>query len=283
MDVTYSARSHVGRVRDRNEDNLCADGVFLTVETRERPFAIDGSTRAPALFAVCDGMGGEENGETASLLAVELLARSGEHIKSGLPADPDEPVQAYVRAANDAIRTDPRNIGKRAGTTLALAIVAESGVYCFNIGDSRIYCLKSDALEQVTTDHTAAAEKARGGGLAAERARSEKGGNSLTRCVGIGDMYAADSYPPIHGRAKFPFKRAKCRLLLCSDGLTDMASQSEIEAILKHSAKTSVAADRLLALALEHGGRDNITIIVADTTAPRAAAFTRGIADKRGK
>jgi protein phosphatase len=272
MNVTYSARSHIGNVRDKNEDNLYADGVFLTGEMRDRPFAIDGSALAPMIFAVCDGMGGEEDGEKASLTAVGLLAQSSERIKSSLPADPGKPVQEYISAASEAIRSESGNTGKRTGTTLALAIVAKSGVHCFNVGDSRIYSLKSGALVQVTNDHTLAAERARNGELTAEQARREKGGNKLTRCMGIGEMHVVDAYPLIRGCLE-------CRILICSDGLTDMLSQNEIETTLKRSAKTSAAADSLLESALERGGRDNVTIVVIDTATPRVSLIHK-IANK---
>ncbi|MDR1210351.1 MAG: protein phosphatase 2C domain-containing protein [Clostridiales bacterium] len=271
MDVAYSARSHVGRVRDKNEDNLFADGVTLTSETRERPFAIDGSSRAPVILAVCDGMGGENDGEIASLTAVSLLAQYSERIKSCSPAEFERGAQAYVSAANKAIRSG--NPACRVGTTLALAIVAESGVYCFSIGDTRIYSLTEGALAQVTNDHTLAAEKVRSGLITAERARLEKDRHKLTRCIGIGETRAAESYPPIRG---------KCRILICSDGLTDMVSRAEIEDALKSSVKTAAAADYLLKSALDNGGRDNVTIVVADAAIPRIA-FIHGIANKFGK
>jgi protein phosphatase len=302
MVVAYSARSHVGRVREKNEDNLFADGVTLAAEARDRPFAIDGCSPAPAILAVCDGMGGEENGEIASLTAVRLLAQSRAQFLAGARSRPrsrallGETVQAYADAAKDAIRSAAGNSGKRVGTTLALAIVAESGVHCFSVGDSRIYCLKDDSFAQVTNDHTLAADALRAGaqgaeqaaGLAmgqaaatreteratgqaaADQARRERGGRRLTRCIGIGEARAVEGYPPI---------REKCRLLVCSDGLTDMVAQSDIERILARSERAADAADSLLGSALERGGEDNVTIIVADVAAPKAAFF-RGIADR---
>jgi protein phosphatase len=279
MRVAYSARSHVGRVRQKNEDNLFADGVTLGAETRDRPFAVDGSSLAPVILAVCDGMGGEENGEIASLTAVRLLAQSGERFLAGARPRPrsraplGEAVQAFADAAKDAIRSAAGNSGKRAGTTLALAIVAESGVHCFSVGDSRIYCLKAGFFEQVTNDHTQAAENARSMAQATDQARRERGGRRLTRCIGIGEARAVEGYPPI---------REKCRLLVCSDGLTDMVPQSDIEKILARSERAADAADSLLGSALERGGEDNVTIIVADVAAPKAAFF-RGIAGRLKK
>ena len=235
MTIDYSARSHVGRVRGNNEDNLYVDGVTLTTNMRERPFTIDGTSALPANFAVCDGMGGEDNGEIASLLAVKELHNIRERIKSGLSERLGETVQSYVNKVNESIRSETNLTGRRTGTTLALAVLSENGVYCFNLGDSRIYSLQRTDFKQTTNDHSL--------------------GNKLTRCIGIGDSQDVEEYPPILG---------DCRILICSDGLTDMVSESVIEKILRASERTSNAADYLLNEALTNGGKDNVTIIVAD-------------------
>jgi protein phosphatase len=258
----------MGKVRGNNEDNLYADGVILTAEIRDRPFAIDGSSPAPVIFAVCDGMGGEEDGETASLAAVQLLGHCSERIKASRNTDCEACVREYVGAVNEAIHRD--NAGKRVGTTLALASVTKMGIYCFNIGDSRVYCLKEGTLTQVTNDHTLTGERIKNGAAAAEPAKGEDGKHKLTRCIGIGKGITAEAYPPI---------REKCRLLICSDGLTDSVSRDELEDILKYSVKTSDAANTLIGSALERGGRDNVTVVVLDTAKSRSIVL-RHISNK---
>jgi protein phosphatase len=257
MTVAYSARSHIGRVRDKNQDNLFAGGVTLTAEISDRTFTLDGNAVTPLVLAVCDGMGGEENGEAASMIAVRKLSDISEMIKNCPLREMSRTVQNYVNAVHAEIHSSFGSIGKRVGTTLALAVISDGRVLCFNVGDTRVYRLANGALTQITNDHSAV---------------TESGKRKLTRCVGIGESYTAESYPAVHG---------KCRLLICSDGLTDMLPTPEIEKTLKDTLFTSDAAGSLVELALEKGGRDNITVIVADV--PAKTAFIGCIVNKLRK
>lgn len=254
MMIEYSARSHVGRVRENNEDNLYVDGVMLTPDIRECPFTIDGYANYPAIFAVCDGMGGEDYGEIASLTAVQKLLAADGIIKTANSKQLDETIQSLVSDITEAINSDTVSSCNRMGTTLALAVIIENEIYCFNMGDSRIYALHKGDFRQITNDHTP------DGGAS----------NKLTRCIGIGEVMAAESYPSIPGNS---------RILICSDGLTDMVSTTEIENILRVSEKTVNAADYLLNTALVNGGKDNVTVIVADTKDSKISFF-RGFAKK---
>ncbi len=251
MNVIFSVRSHKGNTRGNNEDNLFAAGIMLLPEFCDRPFSVDASVPAPVVLAVCDGMGGEKRGELASRIAVIKLTELQKTIIDTSPKEMNRVVQAYIEAANYEISA----YGVRSGTTIALAVITEKGVYCFNVGDTRIYCLQSGMFTQVTNDHTQGAEIARSGIIPMEQARQSKSGNKLTRCIGFGNCYNMDSYPAIKG---------KCRLLLCSDGLTDMVSDLEIKKILSDTDGTSDAAEQLLQLALNNGGKDNVTVIAAD-------------------
>lgn len=264
MIIEYSARSHVGMVRENNEDNLYVDGIALAPNVRECPFAIDGTTSFPAIFAVCDGIGGEENGEVASLLAIQTLMNFDRRIKEATSESFGDIIQLYVNEVGAAIHLEPNNAKKRTGTTLALAAISKNGVYCFNLGDSRIYSLQRSAFRQITNDHTLAAEQMKNGFSTKEQAEGAKNLNKLTRCIGIGDMPIVEKYPPIIG---------KCRILICSDGLTDMVSASEIENILRASERTADAANSLLSSTLENGGQDNVTVIIIDMKASKRSFF----------
>jgi len=266
MKIIYSACSHVGRARENNEDNLYADGITLTTDIREIPFSVDGSTYSPAIFAVCDGMGGEESGEVASQIAVQMLLNSSGVIKKSAPRQLNEDVQSYVNIAHKRISTDEENRGKRMGTTLALVAVTRSGVCCFNIGDSRIYCLQRNKLRQITNDHTLFAEQQKNTDVSHGIEIEEKDRHKLMRCIGIGKEFNIESYAPIFG---------KCRILICSDGLTDMVDKREIESAMNIYEQTYEAASYLLSLALKNGGRDNITLIVLDVKGQRLPFFNR--------
>lgn len=248
--IVYSARSHAGKKRENNEDNLFANGVIRPLESGSRPFSLDGVAALPSIFAVCDGMGGEEAGEMASFLAMRALLDGQERLRTADRQQLCREVQAYAERAHRAIREGTRS--RRSGAALALAAVSSKGVCCFNLGDSRIYSEQKGRFCQVTHDHTVAAERSRSGAFLSERDRSDF---RLTRCIGIGEMRTVEAYPAIEG---------DCRFLICSDGLTDMVSPMEIEHILRTAPQVSDAADGLLRRALECGGLDNITVIAAE-------------------
>lgn len=245
--ITYSARSHVGLRRENNEDNLFANGVLLPPGSGNRPFSLDGVAGVPAVFAVCDGMGGEEAGERASLLSVTALQNSAEELCGASPKDLEEAVQQYTRRAHKAIQSEAQ--GTRSGTTLALAVLTASGIRCFNLGDSRIYCLRQGRFWQVTNDHTVETDLLRMGVSPRNDGQAD---HRLTRCIGIGDLKPVEAYPSISG---------SCRLVICSDGLSGMVDVGCMEEILK-STGCSAAADLLLQAALQNGGHDNVTAIV---------------------
>ena len=274
MIVEYSARSHVGRVRENNEDNLFINGITLSPEMRDRPFAIDGSTQFPALFAVCDGMGGEESGEVASITAVQTLLQFSEQMKSSSLKTLNETIGLYIEKTSQAILSKKEDACSRMGTTLALIVAKKNGLHCFNLGDSRIYSLQKSQCRQITNDHTAMAEHARanlntstGANVNAnQQPINERSGHKLTRCIGIGSILPAQDYPPITG---------KCRILICSDGLTDMVKKAEIEHVLNTAGSTEDAATSLLNTALNNGGKDNITIIVLEVKPAKQSFWGR--------
>ena len=252
MKVVYSVRSHKGNIREKNEDNFFANGITLAPEYRNRPFSIDAISFSPVVLAVCDGMGGEESGEFASLTVVQKISEAELQAQKEL----NSAVRNCIEAANNEINS----LGKRSGTTLALAVISEKGTHCFNVGDSRIYLLKKGSFSRVTNDHTKGAERVKNGAIPSEKERRIEGGNQLTRCIGIGNYRSAENYPVISG---------KYRLLICSDGLTDMVSDAEINRVVSENTKIADVAETLLRTALNKGGEDNITIIAADISHSR--------------
>lgn len=247
MKVMYSVRSHKGNVREKNEDNFLANGITLLAEYMKKPFSIDASAFSPMVLAVCDGMGGEECGEYASSTVIKKLSEAELQSQKEL----HNAVRNCIEAANNEISSS----GKRSGSTLALAVISEKGTQCFNVGDSRIYLLKKGHFKRVTNDHTKGAERVKNGVIPAEIERQSENGNQLTRCIGIGNYRSAENYPMISG---------KYRLLICSDGLTDMVTDAEIKKVASENAKIDDVAEKLLQAALNNGGEDNITIIAAD-------------------
>lgn len=254
MVIEYSARSHKGRVRGGNEDNLYVNGEIIPLQARNRPFAIDGVCEGPCVFAVCDGMGGEDCGELAAYIAVDKISCFQERFCTASGKQLGAVVHDYVREADESIRLTA-GPGKHAGTTLALTVVKNRKIHCFNMGDSGIYSMKSGHIQQITNDHTWVAEQMQSTKPLTDDVLRDNL-HKITRCLGIGSPDDAESYPPLAGRH---------RLLICSDGITDMVSSGELEEILSHNAPVSDIADALLSLALNKGGHDNTTLIVLDT------------------
>lgn len=235
--VLYSCVSHAGRCRRMNQDNFICDGRYMDGVTAD--FPIDGCLEngRPAVLGVFDGMGGEERGEMAALLAAQEA--------SGITWQnrPSEDLRMYCRKANARIcRFADQNGIQAMGTTAALLAFSQKGITLCNIGDSRIFRFTDSGLEQLSVDHVAAAA------YGCKPPLSQNLGIPPTEM--LIDPYLAD----------LPYEEGDV-YLICSDGLTDMLSPDEITEILKN-ADFDEAAGRLLEGALENGGRDNITAIL---------------------
>ncbi|MFI3312695.1 MAG: protein phosphatase 2C domain-containing protein [Eubacteriales bacterium] len=255
MILTYSARSHVGRIRKQNEDSLLSGGVITPYLLMGSTFCLDGKETNPAAFAVCDGMGGESRGADASHLMVNHLVKYMEQLPQGSDQNPIVPLQDAIDEAHEKMV----NSGLRMGTTMALLLVTKEGTVPYNVGDSRIYCLQKGQFSQLTRDHTWAEEQIRLKEKTPEEVKADPNRNKLIRCIGIGSKHQAEAYPMLHGTY---------RCLICSDGLTDMVSDSEISRILQESSTTKQAAERLVQQALYYGGADNVSVIVIDSEQP---------------
>lgn len=250
--LRWAARTDEGQVRAENEDAVLAQ---------------DG------LWVVADGMGGHQAGEVASALAIETLRDGADSIgdTAGL-AD-------LVHRANTRIRTaslDNRSQMGMGTTLTALAQLASSvaapgdatgesdgetetepdRLAVVNVGDSRTYLLRRGRLRRLTVDHSYVQELVNDGQITDEEARLHPRRNIVTRALGIDDTVVVDTWTltPAHGD----------RYLLCSDGLVDEVPDHEIADVLSGVTDTEQAADALVAMALRHGGRDNVTVVVVD-------------------
>ena len=230
--MAATLRTDIGRVRRQNEDAAWMD------ESR-------------GVFAVADGMGGHLAGEVASSMAMDAVRElAGSDARPGIGA-----MRSAVQRAHNAILAHAGTHRECAGmgTTLSLMWRAGRFMYIAHVGDSRIYRLRDGSLEQITQDHSLVADLVRAGLITAEEARRHPRRNIITRALGTQgdntpDLLAADNRPGD-------------LWLLCTDGLTGMVSDDEIERTLL-SLPLEEAADRLLGLALEAGGSDNVTLIL---------------------
>lgn len=233
LSFTSVARTHVGRVRSSNQDRLLGrDGA--------------------ALWAVADGMGGHQGGELAAGMVIDALAwldltGAGPARLDAVRISVDRVNSALIDAA--AALPDADTIG----STLVVLIAHRDHFACLWAGDSRAYLLRDGALVQITRDHSLVQALVDSGALSAAEAHGHPRANIITRAVGIDPRIALDS--------RHAAVVAGDLFLLCSDGLTSMLADAEIEAILREHA-SEAAADILIARALEQGGRDNVTLIL---------------------
>lgn len=231
QDISFGSRTDIGYVRDHNEDSL----III-----------------PPLFAVADGMGGHEAGEIASEITVNTLA---ELAPSHLDA---EGLTAAVEAANYNMMKAPRQgIGRDGmGTTLTAAMLEGERLLIAQVGDSRAYLLHKGHLQQITRDHSLMADLIEAGQITPEEARVHPNRSVITRAIGSDIHMRPDIYELNVD--------AGDRILLCSDGLSSMISNNAIESIMRRQSDAQHCADELVTAALENGGADNVTVVVAD-------------------
>jgi PPM family protein phosphatase len=228
--------THAGKVRQNNEDALLLGGG-----------------KDETLFVVADGIGGFEAGEVASSLAVDVLK----------DLQPDEPFKAAIGEANRRIVAAGRGDEKLSGmgtTVVARRFGGKQGepvAEVAHVGDSRAYLVRGGDMNPITEDHSLVAELVRSGDLTRDEAAEHPQKNLITRALGADEEVDVDtSILPIE---------AGDRILLCSDGLSDMVSETVISEILAESQDDPERAARvLLSAALDAGGNDNITIVVVD-------------------
>ncbi len=211
----------------------------------------------PNLYAVADGMGGHVGGEVAARVAVETLEQAFERVPTAAG------LQEAISEANAAVWHESQvNADLRGmGTTLtAAALVGGAGGHdvlaLANVGDSRAYVFSEDRLVQVTDDHSLAEERMRQGEMTEEEAAVHPQRHILTRALGVSSEVEADMWELE--------LRSGDRLVLCSDGLSNEVGTDEMADILRTVGDPGGAARRLVEAANEHGGADNITVVVID-------------------
>lgn len=234
--IVWGAVTETGLVRTKNEDCLCVNPSI-------------------GLFAVADGMGGHRAGEIASRLALDVLERELiQRIARGEGLD--DAVAKAVQEANHRVwlqaQADPGCEGM--GTTLSACVLQHGRMVLAHVGDSRIYRLRDGAIRQLTEDHSLVHELAKQGRLESDNPQSSPLRNVLTRALGTQGRLETD----LRGRSL----AVGDRLVLCTDGLTNLVNDGEILTVVGKEADPSVAARKLAEIAIARGGTDNITLIV---------------------
>jgi serine/threonine protein phosphatase PrpC len=242
--LEVASATHPGKVRSHNEDSIAADAEV-------------------GLAVLADGMGGYNAGEVASGIAVAMIAAELKKVLADNKADALDDSGAerllgeHAMKANAAIYQAAQNQAQYSGmgTTLVVALWYDNRMAVGHIGDSRLYRLRGDVLEQVTRDHSLLQEQIDSGMITREQARYSQNKNLVTRAVGIDPEVDAElhTYPVQPGDI----------YLLCSDGLSDMVTDEDIQHTLSSlRANLPLAAEHLVQQANDNGGRDNISVIL---------------------
>jgi serine/threonine protein phosphatase PrpC len=240
VQLAYAARTDIGMIRAGNEDNL-----FFKAD----PYR--------GIFIVADGMGGHAAGEVASEMAVQIVARELEDVRSLAEEQRvADQMRRALKAANAAIfeRTISEVDKQGMGTTASVLMLSEGRYLIGQIGDSRVYLLRDGVLRQLTKDHSYVQEQVDAGFLTAEQARYHPYSNVITRCVGASDSVEPDVYV---GEV-----RQGDVFLVASDGLTGMVDDRRLQQLLLSRAAPGRIVDALISEANGRGGLDNITAIV---------------------
>ncbi len=237
---TYSA-TDIGRKRQLNQDYVFSSAKPLG--------------NMPNLFIVADGMGGHNAGDYASKCTTETVVSE---IQNSFEKNPTIIIKKAIKTANAKIRkeaSEHENLFGM-GTTLVTATIIGKYLQVSNIGDSRLYLLNKDGLRQITEDHSLVEEMIRLGGLSREDARLHPDKNIITRAIGAKDEVEADFFTEELETGDI--------VLMCSDGLTNMLEDKEIEAILLNPEKEELIqkGDALIKAANENGGKDNIAVVL---------------------
>ena len=247
--------TNVGFVREHNEDNYYVDEFGMRTEENEILLGELPLDRR-RVFAVCDGMGGEEFGDEASLISVKILSLYTESIRNAVQDEMNETVNRYASAANNEICEMVRQRhAHQSGSTLAMICMDNNDVNVYNIGDSRVYILQNGVLTQITEDQTLALKKIRANIYTEEEAKNSPDSHTITSFLGVDNRGIGPKAVP---SGYFPTEAMT--LMLCSDGLTDMCEDNEIREILMQDNEN--LAHALVQRALEHGGVDNTTCVV---------------------
>jgi serine/threonine protein phosphatase PrpC len=224
--------THVGRVRERNEDCYLA-----------RP--------ETGIWAVADGMGGHADGDVASRTLVRALASIERPASAAALLDL---VEECVTQANARLRELGQERGEVVGTTLAVLLAFEDYYACVWSGDSRIYLVRQGEIVQLSRDHTEVEELLAEGSITAEEAKTWAGRNGVTRAIGVYDLPELEmTSGPLRPGDSF---------IICSDGLTRHVQEEEILHCVSADLSQQ-ACDALIALTLERGAVDNVTVVIA--------------------
>ncbi len=255
--VTLSAalKSGKGNVRTNNEDAYYFNGRFTDISVMDQETSLyNACLDDTALFAICDGMGGHENGELASYTAVSRMAELQQALNS---TDFSTATIQWVEETNEAINKATND----GGCTLALLFLCSEMVHIAHMGDSRVYRYHQDKLIRMTRDHSKLQVLLDAGIITEKEAKTYPQRHVITRALGMNGEDNGKCLPTIQNPVA---AEDHDRYIICCDGVTDMLSDEQIERLLACSKTVEECTDAIYQAALEAGGKDNTTVIVIE-------------------
>ena len=241
MPISFSA-TDTGRKRQMNQDFIFSSDIPVG--------------RLPDLYIVADGMGGHRAGEYASEFTANRVVRL---IERSARSDPAELMRTALVEVNRELRViarrEPEYRGM--GTTAVACVITGKVLQAANVGDSRLYILPGGSgMRQVTTDHSLVEEMVHAGSLDEKEARVHPDRHVITRAIGAEDTLEVDLFTEV--------LQGDERILMCTDGLTNMLEDAQIEEIIRSTRNLEEAVKVLIAVANEAGGKDNISVTLID-------------------
>ena len=209
----------------------------------------------PNLFVVADGMGGHKAGDFASSYAVEVLLST---IREDENSNPVKIIRAAIENANTQLLREASDNETMSGmgTTMVLVTIVGHYAYVANVGDSRLYLVDENKISQITKDHSLVEEMVRMGEISRDDARNHPDKNIITRALGAGRDVDVDFFDVRLTPGDI--------LLLCSDGLSNMVPDEDIRQVILTSEMLEEAGRRLVSMANDNGGRDNIAVVLVE-------------------
>jgi serine/threonine protein phosphatase PrpC len=271
LPVACAGLSDRGRVRPSNEDQFLIAELNRSLLVEQTTLAVDDQTRlvgqaTAKLLVVADGMGGHAHGNRASSLAVQTITAYALRTAHCLFAPDDESDETLREQLSRALLSCQRVLDKEAkntpslqnmGTTLTMGCIIWPSLYVVHAGDSRCYLMRDEKLHQLTRDHTAAQQMVDDGVLEQERVGNTPFGHVLSNAI-----IAREDGSPVQPEVSRTALRAGDAVLLCSDGLIAHVPERQMTAVLTSTPSPAEACERLVSIANEGGGSDNITVVI---------------------
>ncbi|MDD6396602.1 MAG: PP2C family protein-serine/threonine phosphatase [Acutalibacteraceae bacterium] len=256
--LEIAAVTDIGQKRSSNQDNFFVNNCYIDHEDilAERFDAVD--SMAAHVLAVCDGMGGQADGDIAALIGVSTVSEYAARFDDAdSPEETSRLAKKLIRDANSRVLERSESSGKKMGSTISMLVVTSKFVYACNVGDSEIYHKHRYGIERLSKPHTVAQELVDVGAISEYQASRSYRRNQLSQYLGM------ENPRILKQNEAFTTVRSGDMLLICSDGISDVLPDHSIYASLSSSRPVSDIADAIIEKALRKGSGDNLTVVIA--------------------